>query len=111
MADHYAVLGISRTATKAQVKDAYRRNARRLHPDVNPDPWAAERFTTMTHAYEVLSDDTRRAEYDLTLPAISGVPQDGPDHVVDVRHRPDNPQTGFDDEHFVAMAKTVVDGL
>lgn len=68
VADHYAVLGVSRTADRAQIKDAYRRNARRLHPDVNPDPWAAERFKEMTHAYEVLSNETRRAEYDSLPP-------------------------------------------
>jgi hypothetical protein len=78
VADHYGVLGVSRTATRSQIKDAYRRNARRLHPDVNPDPWAAERFKEMTHAYEVLSDDKRRADYDL-LPPETHVPQTTPD--------------------------------
>lgn len=68
MADHYAVLGVSRSATPTQIKEAYRRNARRLHPDVNPDPWAAERFKEMTLAYEVLRDDARRAEYDSLPP-------------------------------------------
>jgi hypothetical protein len=68
VADHYGVLGVSRKATPAQIKEAYRRNARRLHPDVNPDPWAAERFKEMTHAYEVLRDEKRRSDYDLLPP-------------------------------------------
>jgi hypothetical protein len=78
VADHYGVLGVSRKATAAQIKEAYRRNARRLHPDVNPDPWAAERFKEMTHAYEVLGDEKRRAEYDL-LPPEPETPQ-APSH-------------------------------
>src|SRR3954470_3285284 len=68
VADHYSVLGVSRSATRAQIKDAYRRNARRLHPDVNPDPWAAERFKEMTLAYDILRDEKRRADYDTQPP-------------------------------------------
>ena len=64
-ADHYAVLGVAHDATQDEIKRAYRRLARELHPDVNPDPVAEERFKDVTAAYEVLSDPQRRQMYDL----------------------------------------------
>ncbi|GAA3584596.1 molecular chaperone DnaJ [Klugiella xanthotipulae] len=65
MADHYDVLGVSREATPDEIKKAYRKLARELHPDVNPDPAAAEKFKDVTHAYDVLSDPQQRQQYDL----------------------------------------------
>lgn len=65
MADHYETLGLSREATPEEIKKAYRRLARELHPDVNPDEEAAERFKDVTHAYDVLSDPGERQRYDL----------------------------------------------
>ena len=65
MADHYEVLGVSRDAGTDEIKKAYRRLARELHPDVNPSPEAAERFKLVTHAYDVLSDPKQRQQYDL----------------------------------------------
>lgn len=65
MADHYATLGVNRDASTDEIKKAYRRLARELHPDVNPEPEAAERFKAVTHAYDVLSDPQRRQQYDL----------------------------------------------
>ena len=65
MADHYSVLGVSRDATAEEIKRAYRRLARELHPDVNPDPDAEERFKEISTAYEVLSDSEKRQMYDL----------------------------------------------
>jgi len=62
--DYYEVLGIEKNATQKQVKDAYRRLARKLHPDVNPDPQAAEKFKEVGEAYEVLSNEDKRANYD-----------------------------------------------
>lgn len=65
MADHYETLGVSRDATQEEIKKAYRRLARELHPDVNPSAEAAERFKMVTHAYDVLSDPEQRQNYDM----------------------------------------------
>jgi molecular chaperone DnaJ len=63
--DHYAVLGVARTATHAQIRAAFRRLARALHPDSNPaDATAERRFKRVARAYEVLGDARRRAAYD-----------------------------------------------
>ena len=64
MSDHYEVLGVSRSASEDEIKKAYRKLARELHPDINPSPDAQERFKLVTHAYEVLSDPQSRASYD-----------------------------------------------
>jgi molecular chaperone DnaJ len=64
VADHYDVLGVPRDASDADIKKAYRRLARELHPDVNPSPEASERFKEVTHAYDVLGDPEQRRRYD-----------------------------------------------
>ncbi|MBO1901978.1 molecular chaperone DnaJ [Leucobacter weissii] len=64
MADHYDTLGVSRDASSDEIKKAYRRLARQLHPDVNPSEEAAEQFKAVTHAYDVLSDPNERQRYD-----------------------------------------------
>lgn len=65
MADHYEALGVDRNATADEIKKAYRRLARELHPDVNPSADASDRFKAVTHAYDVLSDPQQRQQYDL----------------------------------------------
>ena len=65
MANYYDLLGVARDASADDIKKAYRKLARELHPDVNPDPTTQERFKDVTAAYEVLSDPEKRQMYDL----------------------------------------------
>ncbi|RIV76051.1 DnaJ C-terminal domain-containing protein [Pelagerythrobacter aerophilus] len=65
MADPYTTLGVSRSATEKDIKSAYRKLAKELHPDRNKDnPKAAERFSQVTQAYDLLSDKDKRARFD-----------------------------------------------
>ncbi len=62
--DYYEVLGVDRSATRDEIKRAYRQLALKYHPDRNKSPDAAERFREIAEAYAVLSDDAKRREYD-----------------------------------------------
>jgi DnaJ-class molecular chaperone len=65
MADPYSTLGVARGATEAEIKSAYRKLAKELHPDKNRDtPKAAEKFAATTNAYDLLSDKDKRARFD-----------------------------------------------
>jgi len=62
--DYYKILGVDRNASEKEIKQAYRRLARKYHPDVNKSPGAEERFKEINEAYQVLSDPEKRRKYD-----------------------------------------------
>src|SRR5437773_2184865 len=62
--DYYAILGVDRGASADDIKKAYRRLARKYHPDVSKEPNAEEKFKEMAEAYETLKDPEKRAAYD-----------------------------------------------
>ena len=64
MKDHYRILGVPPAATLTQVKSAYRKKASELHPDRNPSAQAHGEFQDVQEAYELLSDQARRKDYD-----------------------------------------------
>jgi len=65
VADPYATLGVARTASEADIKKAYRKLAKELHPDRNKDnPKATEKFSQATNAYDLLTDKDKRARFD-----------------------------------------------
>ncbi len=77
MSEFYALLGVARDATEADIKKAYRKLAMEFHPDRNPAPGAEARFKEITEAYEVLRDPQKRATYDRYGKAGLGGPAGG----------------------------------
>jgi curved DNA-binding protein len=74
--DFYEILGVGRDAKPPEIQRAYRELARQLHPDVNKDPGAEERFKDVSEAYDVLSDPEMRKRYDAFGPDFRRVPDD-----------------------------------
>ena len=74
--DYYEVLGVGRDASAEEIQQAFRKLARRHHPDVNRDPAAEERFKEINEAYQVLSDPKTRQRYDRFGPDFRKVPED-----------------------------------
>ena len=72
--DLYEILGVSKNASDAEIKKAFRRRARELHPDVNKAADAEDQFKELNEAYDVLSDPNKRAQYDRfgTIPGAAG---------------------------------------
>ncbi|MFB4420183.1 DnaJ C-terminal domain-containing protein [Streptomyces sp. QL37] len=79
--DFYEVLGVSRSASQDEIQQAYRKLARKHHPDVNKDPAAEERFKDLNEAYSVLSDPKTRARYDRFGEDFRKIPEDFDDRV------------------------------
>ncbi|MFN3516036.1 MAG: DnaJ C-terminal domain-containing protein [Novosphingobium sp.] len=78
MSDPYSILGVARGASEKDIKSAYRKLAKELHPDRNKDnPKAAERFSEVTRAYDLLSDKDKRARFDRGEIDIDGNPTMG----------------------------------
>jgi hypothetical protein len=82
MKDYYSILGVSPTAHAGDIKRAYRKLVQQLHPDINPDPQAAELIKAVNEAYDVLGDPVKRSTFDNALrnPFSTLVEEETPPH-------------------------------
>jgi molecular chaperone DnaJ len=72
LSDHYTTLGLSRDASQADIKKAYKNLVKKYHPDKTDSPEAHEKFKEVSEAYSVLGDEQKRAEYDNPAPQFGG---------------------------------------
>lgn len=106
--DYYSILGVKRSANQDEIKRAYRKAVFRYHPDRNPgDTDAAGKFKQVLDAYEVLSDSSRRANYDQVTRPPQGEPQEEePDNASEDPKVDSDPGNGF---HFTQDFKHKVE--
>lgn len=85
--DYYSILRVSRSADTQTIKRSYRLLVQKYHPDINPDPQAAELIKEINEAYDVLSDSGKRNEYDYRLVKPYQTRAPGPEQAPPIRHR------------------------
>ena len=90
--DFYEVLGVSKTASQEEIRKAYKKLARKFHPDVKPaDPDAEKKFSEITEAYDVLSDEEKRKNFDQFGHGFRGAGPGGPRGHRYEQRQPDRP--------------------
>jgi len=78
--DPYKILGVEKTSSEASIKRAYRKLAKKYHPDVNSEDGAENKFKEVSEAYELIGTPKKKKKYDSGMAAIKRVPQRGQDH-------------------------------
>ena len=100
--DYYKIMGVSQDASDKDIKLAYRKLARKYHPDISKEPQAEERFKEMGEAYEVLKDKTKRAQYDEALKYGAFNQNNTHQHTYSQRHE-QGAQPQFDSDFFESL--------